>query len=65
MNLEDAFTIFDQDRDGHITPAELRDGLSAIGVFPTSEEVDLFFHRYDDDSNNRVSIKEFAQAFSP
>ena len=47
FNLTDAFKIFDQDCRGSITVLDIRDGLSAIGVFPTSEELDLFVSRYD------------------
>jgi len=63
FNLHDAFVIFDNDRDGTISPAELRDGLAAIGVFPTSDEVDLFFKRYDTDNNLRITFHEFSAAF--
>lgn len=43
FNLHDAFVIFDNCRQGCITQADLREGLAAIGVFPTAEEVSLFF----------------------
>ena len=36
MNLPDAFAIFDLNGDGILTPAEIREGLAAIGVYPTS-----------------------------
>jgi hypothetical protein len=41
----------------------LRDGLAAIGVFPTSDEVDLFFKRYDGSRDHRLNFKEFSEAF--
>lgn len=63
MNLEDAFSIFDVNRDGVISTAEMRDGLASIGVYPTSEEVDLFFIRYDNDRNMQLSLHEFQNAF--
>ncbi len=59
FNLTDAFKIFDRDYRGSITVADLRDGLSAIGVFPTSEEVELFVTRYDESKDRRLSIREF------
>jgi len=43
FNLHDAYKIFDYNHSGVITHSELRDGLAAIGVFPTTQEVDLFF----------------------
>lgn len=63
FNLHDAFRIFDQNHDGRISVAEIRDGLAAIGVFPTSEEVDLFFKRYDVSSDGRLDFNEFSAAF--
>lgn len=63
MNLHDAFSIFDVNKDGVLSTSELRDGLAAIGVFPTSEEVDLFFIRYDSDRNMKLAFNEFQEAF--
>ncbi len=63
FNLHDAFGIFDVDHDGQISVGELREGLAAIGVFPTHDEVDLFFQRYDNDKNGRIGFQEFAKAF--
>lgn len=54
FNLQDVFSIFDENRDGVLTHAEIRDGLAAIGVFPSSEEIDLWFKRYDRDGNNKI-----------
>jgi Ca2+-binding EF-hand superfamily protein len=59
FNLTDAFKIFDRDYRGLISIAELRDGLSAIGVFPTSEEAELFVTRYDDSNDRRLTAREF------
>merc|ERR1712038_285531 len=47
FNLTDAFKIFDVNYVGNISATELREGLAAIGVFPTSEELQLFLTRYD------------------
>ena len=63
FNLHDAFRIFDQGHYGAISVADLRDGLAAIGVFPTSEETDLFFKRYDASNDGRLNFHEFSQAF--
>jgi Ca2+-binding EF-hand superfamily protein len=63
FNLHDAFRIFDHHHHGSISVADVRDGLAAIGVFPTSEEADLFFKRYDSDSNLRINFHEFGAAF--
>lgn len=42
FNIRDAFDIFDVPRYGAIDSYQLRSGLNAINVFPTSEEIDLF-----------------------
>lgn len=63
FNLHDAFVIFDHCRVGAISQADMRDGLAAIGVFPTSDEVDLFFKRYDVNRDHRLNFSEFSEAF--
>ncbi len=63
FNLHDAFRIFDVDFRGYISAADVREGLSAIGVFPTSDEVDLFLARYDANKDLRLNFNEFADAF--
>lgn len=63
FNLHDAFVIFDHFRTGTICQADLREGLAAIGVFPTADEVNLFFQRYDTDKNHRLNFNEFSAAF--
>jgi Ca2+-binding EF-hand superfamily protein len=62
FNLTDAFKIFDRDYRGTVTSYELRDGLSAIGVFPTQEELDLFITRYDTTGDRRLNMREFSDA---
>ena len=62
FNLTDAFKIFDRDYRGTITAYELREGLSAIGVFPSSDEVDLFISRYDTTGDRRLNMREFSDA---
>ena len=42
---------------------ELRDGLAAIGVFPSSEELDLFVARYDTSGDRSLNMRELSDAF--
>lgn len=63
FNLTDAFKIFDMPYRGSVCSADLRDGLAAIGVFPTSEELDLFVQRYDTTGDRRLNMREFSDAF--
>jgi hypothetical protein len=63
FNLNDAFNIFDVANLANITACEMREGLNAIGVFPTLDEVDLFVKRYDLNNDGRLSFGEFSKAF--
>lgn len=63
FNLHDAFKIFDRSHHGSVNVAEIRDGLAAIGVYPTCEELDLFFKKYDTDLNQMLNFHEFSMAF--
>ena len=65
FNLHDVFSIFDENRDGVLSHAEIRNGLAAIGVFPSSEEIDLWFKRYDSNGDNKLEFGEFSEAFLP
>lgn len=62
FNLTDAFKIFDRDFRGSITVHDLREGLAAIGVFPTSEEMDLFISRWDTTGDRRLNMREFSES---
>ena len=59
----DAFNIFDQSRIGQITIHDIRQGLLEIGVYPTTEEVELFMARYDRTYDRRLTFAEFSEAF--
>lgn len=63
FNLTDCFKIFDVNYRGSIGSLELREGLSAIGVYPTQDEIDLFIARYDKSGCRRLSSSDFAHAF--
>ena len=63
FNLTDAFKIFDTNYNGYLSSYELRNGLNAIGLFPTQEEIDLFITRYDTSGDRRLNMREFSDAF--
>ncbi len=65
FNLFDAFRIFDVDAKGYITYIDLKDGLNHIGVFPASEELDLYIKRYDKNNDKRIRFSEFSDSFTP
>ena len=63
FNLRDAFDIFDTNRSGAISSSELYNGLAAIGIYVTYEEVDLWITRYDRSGDRRIQAREFEEAF--
>jgi len=40
-------------------------GLNDIGVYPSHDELELYFKRYDKDMNGRMKFSEFADSFTP
>lgn len=44
---------------------DIREGLSAIGVYPTGEEIELFMTRYEKNGDRRLNFNQFADAFCP
>ena len=65
FNLFDAFRVFDKYQSGFLTLSDLRFGLNDIGVFPSYQELELFFQRYDTDKDGRLRFSEFSEAFIP
>jgi len=64
FNLYDCFGIFDPNRRGLIGVHDIREGLSQIGVFPTSEEIELFMTRYDKNGDRLLCFNEMSEAFT-
>jgi Ca2+-binding EF-hand superfamily protein len=56
FNLFDQFSIFDPCRRGVIGLNDIREGLSAIGVYPTGEEIELFMTRYEKNGDRRLNF---------
>lgn len=65
FNFYDAFKIFDTSSKGYITLADLRDGLAAIGVFPTTSDMELYIRRYDKFNERKVRFSDFCESFTP
>lgn len=51
FNLLDAFRFIDRKARGFVSKIELEMSLNDLGVYPSSEELKLFFERYDRDSD--------------
>lgn len=66
FNLFDAFKILDDMGRGSLTIAELYNGMvNKLGIVPSQDEIELFFHRYDKDRDGRLRFTEFCDAFVP
>lgn len=51
FNLLDAFRFIDRKARGFVSRIELEIALNDLGIYPTLDELKLFFERYDRDSD--------------
>jgi Ca2+-binding EF-hand superfamily protein len=59
FNAEDGFRIFDKKGKGFISRIEFEIVLNDIGIYPTKEEMALFFKRYDRDNDGLLKFSDF------
>ena len=57
--LETAFKAFDLDKDGYITPHELRNGMLNLGEEYSPEEAEEMIKEGDLDNDGRIDYDEF------
>ncbi len=60
-NLEETFKQFDQNKDGFITPEELKQAWEKMGEPLTLKEAENMIAQADMDEDGKVSYKEFVQ----
>ena len=60
-DLREAFKVFDMDRDGFISPWELRHVMTNLGGELTDEEAEEMFSNADIDGDGRISFEEFVK----
>jgi Ca2+-binding EF-hand superfamily protein len=65
FNVEDAFRIFELDGRGYLTDLDLKYGLNALDIFPTSEEINLLIKRFDLRNEGVLSYNNFYSIFNP
>jgi len=63
FNLHDIFRLMDVNKNESITKYEFESGLNKMGIFPTPNEIYLFFKRYDEDRDGMLTFGEFSKAF--
>jgi len=65
FNLFVAFRILDQFNNGYLYKTDLETSLSKLRVYPRRNELNLFFKKYDLDSDGKIKFSEFCDAFTP
>lgn len=64
QEIQEAFVVFDQNRDGEITKEELGAVLYALGQRPTVTEVQALIRSVDLDKSGTIDFDEFVKIFS-
>ncbi|CAJ2631497.1 unnamed protein product [Trifolium pratense] len=59
--LKEAFWVFDKDKDGYISPNELRSVLRIIGEKVTEEELEQMIKTADLDGDGLIDYQEFVR----
>jgi len=65
FNLCDHFRIFDQNQNAYITTSDLERGLRFFNVYPSREELYLFYRNLDNDNDGRLKFMDLSEAFLP
>jgi calmodulin len=65
VDLQSAFSAFDENSDGVISPQEMRRGLNALNIDLTANHVEELIRFMDNDGDGRIDYREFSQVFSP
>ena len=63
VNLETAFSAFDRNRNGIISPDEMRQGLNALNINLSHNDIDDLIRHMDQRGNGRIEYREFARTF--
>eukprot|EP00440_Ansanella_granifera_P053452 gb/GFBE01057950.1/.p1 GENE.gb/GFBE01057950.1/~~gb/GFBE01057950.1/.p1 ORF type:complete len:166 (+),score=79.35 gb/GFBE01057950.1/:1-498(+) len=59
--MQEAFNIFDQDKSGSVTAAELKHVMNNLGEQVTNEEVEEMIREADADGDGELSFDDFLQ----
>ncbi|KAI9566104.1 hypothetical protein HD554DRAFT_1225105 [Boletus coccyginus] len=63
--IKAAFKVFDQDGNGHINAAELKQAMEHLGEKLTDREVDEMMREADVDGDGEISYDEYVQIMLP
>jgi len=62
--FQQAFSLFDKDKDGHVTQKELRIVFDTLGQNPSDEELQDMINEVDKDGNGEMEFTEFCVLMS-
>jgi len=65
FSLLDGFRYFDLKGNGFINSTEFTLVLEEFGIFPTRDQVSLFFSRFDKDQDSFLRYSDFVKMFMP
>ena len=66
ISLKNLFCIFDYNKKNKISKKEFKVVCKKIfGLYPTSDQINLVYKRYDKDKDNNLNIKEFLNMIKP
>lgn len=66
LSLKNIFCIFDYNKKNKISKKEFKVVCKKIfGLYPTSDQVNLVYKRYDKDNDNNLNLKEFLNMIKP
>lgn len=65
FNLEDAYRMFDNNTRGFITAKDMSDTLNFLDLHPSTEDLYTWFRRFDQNSDGRLTFRDFCCMFTP
>ena len=66
ISLKDIFCIFDYNKKNKISKKEFKVVCKKIfGLYPTSDQINLVYKRYDNDKDDELNIKDFFNLIKP
>lgn len=65
QDLQEAFRVFDVDRNGYISVDELKQVMAKLGEELSQEVLEAMIHEADVDQDGQVNYEEFVRILSP
>ena len=63
VNVEQAFSAFDRDGDGNISPHEFRSGLAALNIHVDYRQLNEVLDHFDRDGRGEIQYRDFVRQF--